>query len=62
MEKFNQSKYIQRYIKDTYKPVKFVLKNDEYIDFRKKLKEYNFGITDFFKLCIKNIDKIKDFT
>lgn len=59
MEKrFDEKKYKIEYDKKHYTFITFKLKKDEAEDFKNKLKTENVGITEFFKICIKNYKEI----
>ena len=57
-KKFDEKKYKIEYDKKHYTFITFKLKKDEAEDFKNKLKAENVGITEFFKICIKNYKEI----
>ena len=57
-KKLYEKKYKIEYDKKHYTFITFKLKKDEAEDFKNKLKAENVGITEFFKICIKNYKEI----
>lgn len=57
-KKFDEKKYKNEYDRKHYTYITFKLKKDEAEDFKNKLQAENVGITEFFKICIKNFKEI----